>query len=74
MQEKITPVANRKIQIQTLFSFENCSQTPVTNRRQTPTSVDENPQPFERIELIEPFEPHKPHKLHKPHKPLKPPS
>jgi hypothetical protein len=32
----------------------------------TPTSADENPQPFELIELIEPFEHHKPLKPHKP--------
>jgi len=41
--------------------------TPVTNLRQTPTSADENSQPFE---LIEPFEHQKPHKPHKPPKPL----
>jgi len=37
----------------------------------TPTSVDENAQPFEHIE---PFKPFKPHKPHKPLKPLKPPN
>jgi hypothetical protein len=38
----------------------------------TPTSADDNPQPFERIERIEPFEPHKPQKHLKPLKPPKP--
>ena len=54
-----------KFKYRLYFLFENLSQTPVANRRQTPTSADENPQPFEHIERIEPFEHYKPLKPQK---------
>ncbi len=64
----------RKFKCRLFFLFEKHLQTPVENRRQlrTPTSADENPQPFESIERIEPFEHHKHHKHHKLLKPLQP--